>query len=102
MPGLASVEGCRSATNGLVRVMKNTMQKAFIASLSALALTFAADASFARSPGAPGAAVRPLPPIGGHPFRPHRRHFVGPVVGGYYGPEGTPVIDGAPSQPAST
>jgi hypothetical protein len=82
------------------------MQKAFIASLGALALTFAASETFARSGGAPGAgaaAARAMPPVAAHAFRQHRRNFIGPaVVGGYYyGADGTPLTDAPPSQPAS-
>jgi len=104
MPGLASVRGATQPTNGMVRVMKSTMQKAFIASLGAAALMLAADVSFARSEGAPGAgaaAARAMAhPAGAHAFRQHRRNFIGPAVGGYYyGPDGVPLVD-AP-QPAS-
>ena len=84
--------------------MKSTMQKAFIASLGALALTFAASETFARSGVAPGAAAaRAMPPAGAHPFRHHRRNFIGPaVVGGYYnGADGAPLVDAPQSQPAS-
>jgi hypothetical protein len=84
--------------------MKSTMQRAFVASLGAAALLLAADVSFARSGGASGAGtVRPMPPPGPHAFRPHRRNFVGPIVGGYYyGADGAPLLDAAPSQPASS
>jgi hypothetical protein len=102
MPGLASVEGCRSATNGLVSVMKSTMQKAFIASLGAVALLLATDLSFARSGGAPGAGARAMPPAGAHAFRQHRRNFIGSAVGGYYyGADGAPLLDAPQAQPAS-
>ncbi len=80
--------------------MKSTMQKAFIASLGALALTFAASETFAQSGGAPGAgaaAARAMPLAAAHAFRQHRRHFIGPAVGGfYYGPDGAPLVDAAP------
>jgi hypothetical protein len=84
--------------------MTSTMQKAFIASLGAVALLLATDLSFARSGGAPGAgaaAARTMPPAGIHAFRQHRRNFIGPAVGGYYyGADGAPLVD-AP-QPASS
>ncbi len=86
--------------------MKSTMQKAFIASLGALALTFAASETFAQSGGAPGAgaaAARAMPLAAAHAFRQHRRHFIGPAVGGFYdGPDGAPLVDAAPLQPASS
>src|ERR1700745_1749422 len=94
--------GAERATNGLAGVMKSTMQKAFIASLGAAALLLAADAGFARSGVAPGAGVRPFPPVTSHAFRQHRRNFVGPVGGYYYPPDATaPVLDAAPPPPAS-
>jgi hypothetical protein len=74
--------------------MKSTMHKAFFAALGALALTFAAGETFARPAGAqgPGAtAARTMPPA--HAFRHHRRSFVGPIVGGYYGADGAPLLD---------
>jgi hypothetical protein len=89
--------------------MTSTMQKAFIASLSAAALMLAADASFARSGGGGGghgggvASARAFHPAGVHAFRQHRRNFIGPAVGGYYyGADGAPLLDAPPSQPAST
>src|SRR5690242_14069386 len=92
--------GAERATNGLAGVMKNTMQRAFIASLAAAALMLAADASFARSGVAPAAGVRAMPPATGHAFRAHRRNFGAPLVGGYYyGPDNAPLLDVAPSQP---
>src|SRR5438132_1330000 len=54
--------------------MKSTMQKAFFASLGALALTFSAGETFARPAGAPApgaAAARTMPPA--HAFRQHTR-----------------------------
>jgi hypothetical protein len=93
-------------TNGLVRVMNSMLQKASIASLGAVALLLAADVSFARSGGTPGAgaaAVRPIPPAGVHAFRHHRRGFIGPAVGGFYdGPDGAPLLDTPPSQAGSS
>jgi hypothetical protein len=82
--------------------MKKTMQKAFFASLGALALTFAAGETFARPAGAQGpgaAAARTMPPAGAHAFR-HRRNFVGPIVGGYYGADGAPLLDAPQLQAA--
>ena len=81
--------------------MKSTMQKAFIGSLGAAALLLAADVSFARNGTAPGAgaiAARTIPP--GHAFRQHRRNFVGPIVGGYYGADGAPLLDAPQVQAA--
>jgi hypothetical protein len=85
--------------------MKSTVQKAFIASLGAVALLLATDVSFARSGAAPGAGAATARamahPAGVHAFRQHRRHFIGPAVGSfYYGPDGAPLVD-AP-QPASS
>ena len=83
--------------------MKSTMQKAFIASLGAAALLLSADVSFARNGGAPGAnagTVRAMPPAGVHGFRHHRRNFVGPIVGGYYGADGAPLLDAPQVQAA--
>jgi hypothetical protein len=74
------------------------MYKAFIASLGAVALTFAASETFARTGGAHGAGVAAARAIA-HPaaaraFRQHRRNFIGPAVGGvFYGPDGAPVVD---------
>jgi hypothetical protein len=85
--------------------MTSTMQKAFIASLGAIALLLAADVSFARSGGAHGthatAARAMVHPARAHAFRQHRRNFNGSAIGGYYdGSDGTPLVD-AP-QPASS
>jgi hypothetical protein len=85
--------------------MTNRMQKAMIASVGAMALTFAAGETFARSGGAQGASVgasRAMArPAGAHAFRQHRRNFIGPAVGGfYYGPDGAPIVDAVPP-PAS-
>jgi hypothetical protein len=85
--------------------MTNRMHKALIGALGAVALMFAANATFARSGGAQGAGVAAARaiahPAGSHAFRQHRRNFIGPAVGGfYYGPDGTPIVDAAPP-PAS-
>ena len=83
--------------------MKSTIQKALIASLGAAALLLAADVSFARNGTAPGAAAtgaRTMAPAGAHAFRQHRRNFVGPIVGGYYGADGTPLLDAPQVQTA--
>jgi hypothetical protein len=86
--------------------MKSTTQKAFIASLGALALTFAAGETFARSGGATGAgaaAARAIAhPAAAHAFRQHRRGFIGPAVGGLYdGTDGAGLVDAPQSQPAA-
>jgi hypothetical protein len=82
--------------------MTNTMHKALIASLGAVALMFAASETFARSGGvvhgAGIAAARAIAhPVGVRAFRHHRRNFIGPAVGGlFYGPDGAPLVDATP------
>ena len=41
-----------------------------------------------------------MPPAGAHAFRQHRRNFVGPIVGGYYGADGAPLLDAPQLQKA--
>lgn len=82
--------------------MTNLMQKAFIATLGAVALMFTTSETFAGSGSAHGAGVAATRaiahPIGARAFRQHhRRNFIGPVAPFYgpdvYGSDGAPLVD---------
>jgi hypothetical protein len=89
--------------------MTNAKHRAFIASLGAVALMFAASETFARSGSVQGASVaaaramvHPAAPAAARAFRHHRRGFIGPGFGGlFYGPDGTPLVDGTQLPPSN-
>ena len=101
MPGLASLRGVRLKQQTIGTAMTNTMHSAFIASIGAMALMFAASETSARSGAVQGASVaaaramvHPATPAIVRSFRHHRRGFIGPAVGGFlYGPDGAPLVD---------
>lgn len=83
--------------------MTRKMYGAFIVSLSAAALLFAASETFARPGGGVrgGVAAARAHPGAVHAFR-HRRGFVGPWLGAgglYYGPDGEPIMDTSQAVP---